>query len=264
MIKDLFHSGPFEYKMGLRKCKPVYFFRPHPNDDYLISLRTAIIATNKFRYCGLGSEGWDPFEEFNGLLRSWGTGYAKEPLDVAELGEAIAPDFMLIKDGALVGGSVCFPSSWAFEEKFGKPIDVIHAPVPTLNDKFAPRISAVLNKIPKGEGWARNNWGLSADDRLNHHPALSGLQALNESSDPARAFLRVENQVIAPLPKTKSSVFGIRVKTHPLPLVAEDNEARTGLIKSLETMSDEIAKYKNILNAKQSIINYLKGYKTTS
>ena len=243
--------------MGLRKCKPEYFFRPHPNDDYLISLREAIIATNKFRYCRLGSEGWDAFEEFNDLLRSWGTGYAKEPLDVAELGEAIAPDFMLIKDGVLVGGSVCFPSSWAFEEKIGKPIDVIHSPVPTLNDKFASRISLILEKIPKGEGWARDNWGLSADDRFNHHPALN-LETLDSSTDPSKAFLRVEKQVIAPLPKTKSSVFGIRVKIHPLSSVVEDNEARAGLIESLETMSDEIAKYKNILSAKQSIIEYLK------
>ncbi|TIU52784.1 MAG: DUF3445 domain-containing protein, partial [Mesorhizobium sp.] len=38
----------------------------------------------------------------------------------------------------LAAGSLCFPSSWSLLEKFGKPLQQIHAPVPGFGPGTRP------------------------------------------------------------------------------------------------------------------------------
>ena len=72
-----------------------------------------------------------------------------------------------------MAGAICFPSSWAPEEKLGLPVHTIHDPVPTLNEQLGVRIGKFLAGIRPGKAWERVNWGLSGSPGLNQHPAPS-------------------------------------------------------------------------------------------
>jgi len=255
-MKDLFRPGPFEYRMGLSKGKAEDFFKHDPEDEIVLKERKQILSEHPERHCDLLDEGRDSLEEFNELLVLWGIIPSSLPLK--QLGESISPDILFMKGDTLLGGCVCFPSSWAFEDKVGKSLDWIHGAVPTLNEKFADKIAHFINKIPKDIGWLRSNWGLSGDNLLNHHPALN-LPQLTESTSMNDIWFRVERQLLFSLPKTQSVLFGIRVQNYPLFEAVEDEEVKTGLLEALKTMPKEIAKYKNINRVQDSIINHLTG-----
>ena len=155
----------------------------------------------------------------------WGVD-AKPPA----LGLALAPDFLLLKPSAdgmpvLLGGCVCFPSSWAFEEKVGRPLDWIHAVVPRLNEKLGEKAWSFLTKMPPGPAWLRANWGLTASPEFNQHPTL-GLPGLT--------------QEVVPLAKLR-----------------ENQAARDGLLEALKTMPDKIADYINLARARERLIELL-------
>ena len=175
------------------------------------------------------------------------------------LGENWEPDYLLLtrEDGVirLVCGCVCFPSSWAVEEKIGKPIDQIHEIVPGLNSGIGRQIQIFLERLKPGVTWTRSNWGLSRSAERNQHPARK-LPRLDASVGVDEVFFRVEEQSLVALPKTNGILFGIRIKVTPLrdfigTLAAEK------LKVALETMPDGMAQYKGIASARGRVIQLL-------
>ena len=82
------------------------------------------------------------------------------------IGAALGAGFYGVAAGGdgqdvFVAGAICFPSSWAPEEKLGLPVHTIHDPVPTLNEQLGARIGKFLAGIRPGKAWERVNWGLS-------------------------------------------------------------------------------------------------------
>ncbi|MDE2658559.1 MAG: DUF3445 domain-containing protein, partial [Verrucomicrobiota bacterium] len=143
-MDNLFYPGKFEFRMGLERGEPAQFFRSHPGDAALLVQRQKNIADHPERHSVLLPEGEPLLAEFARLLADWGIA-AKPPT----LGQGLAPDFMLLAPNAdgmplLLGGCVCFPSSWAFEEKVGRPLDWIHAVVPSLNEKLGEKARGFL------------------------------------------------------------------------------------------------------------------------
>jgi len=252
-MKELFRPGPFEYRMGVSKGNAEEFFK-HKDDIDVLPKRKQILSEHPERHCELLEEGNDSLEEFNEVLVNWGV--IPHSLPLKQLGESIAPDILFLKGDKLLGGCVCFPSSWAFEEKVGKSLEWIHAPVPTVNEKFADKISSFISKLPSDQGFIRTNWGLAADNFLNHHPALK-LPQLTNNTNPENVWFRVERQLLFSLPKTESVLFAIRLELYRLPCIVKDNEIRNNLLKDLETMSEDIARYKNINEVRQPIIDWL-------
>jgi len=255
-FNNLFYTCPFSYKMGISKGNLKDFFASHEDDDdRRTNLRKIFLSRSENRYCGILPEGEGALSEFNELLQSWNL--TKTNLSVKDIGRTIVPDFMFMKDGVLVGGCVCFPSSWSFEEKLGKSLDWIHGPVPTLNKELGGKICNFMSKLKDGQAWLRNNWGLTASNSLNYHPSNT-MPKLTKETEPNNIWFRVENQLISKLPKSKSALFAIRLKIHSLNEVKKDLIGRKGLFEALETMPDSIAEYKNILKAKDSITEWLK------
>ena len=178
------------------------------------------------------------------------------------LGEAWEPDYLLLKPDAvtgrfhLVGGCVCFPSSWRFEEKVGRPLEVIHTPVPHLNEQLASPIHNFLGRIKPGTAWCRANWGLSRSPELNQHPAR-GLPKLLPPLRVDEVWLRVEDQALVALPESRGVLFGIRMTVIPLAEVKRHPTAARGLARALRTMPDAMLDYKSLLAAKGELLRLL-------
>ncbi len=179
------------------------------------------------------------------------------------LARAWEPDFLLLKptDAAmpiLVGGAVCFPSSWSLEEKMGRSIDFIHEVVPGLNEAIGDKVRNFLNRLRPGVAWLRANWGLSASHELNQHPAR-GLARLSAKTPPEDIWLRVERQALVALPQSGGVLFGIRVESAPLSEVKQEPAAALALAQDLQTMPEAMARYKNIATVRPRVLEWLAG-----
>jgi hypothetical protein len=183
--------------------------------------------------------------------------------DCIALGRCWEPDFLLLKprtDGVhrLVGGCVCFPSSWDLHEKLGHSVESIHAPVPTLNENLGTQIGAFLSRIKPGVVWERWNWGVAGVDALNHHPALV-LPKMHAGSTLADSWLRIEHQAFRSLDANGGLLFAIRISVLSLTEIAEQRGTALRLAELLETMPDDIATYKGLLSARVPLARQLRA-----
>jgi hypothetical protein len=177
------------------------------------------------------------------------------------IGEHWEPDYLLLKidhdELRLLCGCVCFPSSWALEEKIGLPIAQIHEVVPALNANIGRQIQTFLEKLKPGTFWLRSNWGLCRTPERNQHPSRK-LPRLDASVRLDEVYFRVEEQSLVALPKTNGVLFGIRLKTIPLGGYGGTEDGLL-LAQALETMPEPMAVYKGIANARHPLIELLRG-----
>lgn len=268
----------YQHSFGLKAGSAEKFFAPTERHADLLAQRRHWLR-NDPAHCAALLPGAEPLlEEAIALARQWGApvsnrrevatpdspvGHRRSDFaDCLALGEAWEPDYLLLKQDAstgrfhLLGGCVCFPSSWRFEEKVGKPLEVIHTPVPHLNEQLASPIHNFLSRIKPGAAWCRANWGLSRSPELNQHPAR-GLPKLRPPLREDEVWLRVEDQALVALPESRSVLFGIRMTVIPLAEVKRHPAAARGLARALRTMPDAMLDYKSLLPAKEGLLRLL-------
>jgi|SRR5579859_1844674 len=181
----------------------------------------------------------------------------------ADLGCHWEPDFLLMKlemagQVRLVGGCVCFPSSWSLEEKIGQPIEVVHGVVPGLNSAIGSQIQGFLAKLRPGVAWLRNNWGLTRSAELNQHPARK-LPRLDQTVTVKEVWLRLEHQALIALPLSNGVLFGIRLEVRPFSEVCQDRMLAARFSRALQTMPESMAVYKGLADARDKLIQLLQS-----
>jgi hypothetical protein len=259
-------EGSFRFELGLRQSSGD-FFNASANQNAILAARVDLLDAQPHRHAAMLDEGADLL----GRARSFAAEvsgvtpfHAGSPIqDCIELGKCWEPDFLLLKpatDGVhrLVGGCICFPSSWDLHEKLGLPVEAIHAPVPTVNETLGTQISAFLSRIKPGVIWERWNWGMAAVEQMNHHPALA-LPKLHAGSTLAHSWLRLEHQAFRSLDTQGGLLFAIRISVLSLIEIAGQREAALRLAELLETMPDDIATYKGLLTARTPLARQLRA-----
>ncbi|ESY67524.1 MULTISPECIES: DUF3445 domain-containing protein [Mesorhizobium] len=159
------------------------------------------------------------------------SGLADAPLVAASL--LVQEDLILMRRDdsgwRLAAGSLCFPSSWSLLEKFGKPLQQIHEPVPGFGPGTRP--AELINRMfdgLQGQAVERFNWSIQADNAL-YHP-LSNVERIDRATNrptrfpdgdvKAHAFIRVERQTLRKLPASGDILFTIRIHLDPLAVLA--------------------------------------------
>jgi len=242
------------------------FFANTSNDSAVLRERRKWLGGNTGEYAAVLPAGVPLLDEAVALAESLGIPVSRQATPdetCTALGRVWEPDILLLRpvedeQPELVGGCVCFPSSWSLAAKMGRPLDAIHEPVPTLNDQFANPIKQFLAKMKPGISWERINWGLSRSSELNQHPNRR-LPRLDASVDVKDVWFRVEYQSLVLLPQTSGILFGIRLIIEPLEQLRMDPEFAAGLTRALKTMPDSIAGYKGLLAARPRLIELLQA-----
>ena len=250
----LFSGAPFEFRFGARPGDPEGFFRASSEHASRVQLRREIVGEHPARHVFQEPDSRDAVGE----LISWA---GLEGGGCLELALHWEQDFMVLRPGGdgqerFVAGAICFPSSWAPDEKLGLPVHAIHEPVPTLNEHLGARIGKFLAGIRPGKAWERVNWGLSGSPCLNQHPALR-IPAIELPLELNSVWVRREDQVLFRLPKTGALIFGINVINISVAEIAADSEGMSGLRQALATMPEDIAGYKNLTAARESLVALL-------
>lgn len=161
--------------------------------------------------------------------------------DLAACRRRVAEDLcLLLPTGlgwVLAAGAVCFPSHWRLDEKVGRPLDLVHGPVPGYAD-LTSRVEHFLSRLRPGAGAWRRNWSIHADpDLFAPDPPLTAPDVA-----PPDRWLRSEHQTLRRLPVTDAVVFTIR--TQQCPLSALDRRDRHHLADTLEGWTPAVRAYK--------------------
>ncbi len=198
------------------------------------------------------AQAWNPVVKPDGVL----------PQDVLRwLGEVWEADFLLLQPGEdgrfrFEAGVVCFPSSWAPEEKIGHPVDVIHSPVPGLNEAIGEKIDRLLERLPPGQAWLRVNWGLSRSAERNQHPYRK-LPRIHANLPPEDIWLRLEYQALVRLPRSGGMLFGIQLYSFPAGLIRSRPRTASTIASHLRSMPESMLRYKNIHPIADGFANWL-------
>lgn len=139
------------------------------------------------------------------------------------------------------------PSHWAPEEKLGQNYATTHLPVPGTERSRAAADSLVEIMIHRGP-FVRFTWGLAFDDRLDCHPRHG-----KTAFDGENLWLRVERQVLLPLPECAAALFLIRLHLYPIRTVAPEP-----LLAALESMSPEARTYKGLSADWERLLSFVR------
>lgn len=185
---------------------------------------------------------------------------AEQPLLVAA--RLVQEDLIVMRRSEhgwrLVAASLSFPSTWSLREKFGRPLQDIHEPVP----EFGPgtRNAELINRIfdrmrPQQPLW-RANWSLYSDDRLHHGENKTTRYAATERKPGSEKYIRVEYQTLRKLPQSGDILFTVRIQIDPLAFIAGHPERKrlAGAFRaSLRGLDAEQLAYKG-LGASRAIL----------
>ena len=148
----------------------------------------------------------------------------------------------------LAAGSVAFPSRWCLKEKFGRPMDIIHAPVPFYKEQIQTTVNNFFNQMPCDEIYARRSWSLYDNSSLRHdgtgRPSKIASKTITSSNAGERLWLRVERQTLRKLKETGAILFTIRIHLRRLKHVVNFDGIASRLSKALLALPPEMQAYK--------------------
>jgi hypothetical protein len=247
-------------QMALRPGDARRFWQNSENAATLLAERAHWLAGTPDRYLRVLPEGTAAVEEAIAFMRAQ---QDRPPCPPRQAAAEIEPDWIVLAADAerlhpVIGGAVVFPSRWALEEKIGRPLHEVHAPVPGLHSSLGTQIGTFLQRLAANAAWERENWGLSAEPTLNHHPAIA-IRRLDGNATLDTTWLRLEHQFLTRLPATSALLFGIRVTNHRLDQLAALPAVAARLTRALGTMSDDVARYKGIHEARAPLISALES-----
>lgn len=103
-----------------------------------------------------------------------------------------------------------------------------------------------FQRLKVGSVVSRFNYAIDDSDELFHRRSHHNL-SLPEGDGPKLSdlHLRVERQVLQRLPKTRALLFTIRTYVTPITEVTKDREVAAALRTSVNSYTDDVAKYKN-------------------
>ena len=266
-LAGLFPDADYRLQMRFQRGTVGDFFNPWREPADVLEQRRHWLRHEPDVCSALLPDGGPLLEEWIGRSQEWGFDpplacrHSDPRETLRTIGEMLEPDFLLLKpdetgEMKLLGGCVCFPSSWSLEEKMGRPLDFIHRVVPGLNEQLGKPIAQFLRHMTPDIAWLRANWGLSRSPELNQHPRRA-LPRLDATVKPGEVWLRVEHQALVALPAAGGVLFGIRVIVHPLAEIKRNADAAGGLHRALQTMPEAMAIYKGIAPARSALLEML-------
>lgn len=246
--RDLFPDDDFGFRLTLRRGEPGEFFAPTKDTKEILAERKTALATVPENYAVMPPEGRDAWQEFVATAERWTS--REIASDPVVAGAQLEPDVVLLCRDArgtfrVAGGVVVFPSDWSLPEKIGLTLLEVHGVVPGLNQAIGPAIDRYLEKIKPGFSAGRPNWGLAATGAWNLHPATKP-PSLVAGTAPDQMWLRVERQILTPLPQTGAMLFGIRIERIRLDEVLADPDTKRRFHRAITTMPPEVAAYKGL------------------
>lgn len=164
----------------------------------------------------------------------------------------------------VVAGYVAFPSAWSLQEKIGRPMEEVHAPVPGFErgTRNATLINRIFDNLQPDQPAMRMNWSVYAAGDLYWPPERNAEADRAGPFVPATNVVRVERQTLRRLPQTGDIVFTIRIYADPIAAILSHPEGARlarSLADRLEGLEPDQLAYKGMIAKKAALIAYLRA-----
>jgi Haem-dependent oxidative N-demethylase, alpha subunit-like len=184
------------------------------------------------------------------------------PLEL--MGRLVQEDLCLMRRGdagyRLVAAVLCFPAHWRLADKLGRPLHVIHEPVPGFGERLADPVDRFFAGIQVARPVWRVNWSLVDAPTLFRPPEHRGNpRPISAEQAGRQLWLRVERQTLRRLPRSGDVVFGIHTCVDPLEDAIDSPRAAQALAARIREMPDAMARYKSILPIRAPLLAWLDG-----
>ncbi|MEM1110327.1 MAG: DUF3445 domain-containing protein [Pseudomonadota bacterium] len=156
----------------------------------------------------------------------------------------VADDLIIMQevDGVyhLTAGSVCCPSRWYLPDKFGQAMRRIHDPIPGVHETLSPSIDRFFNHLRPERPTVRFNWSLQDHNGLGDFPDTP-----RDIREDMTVYYRSERQSLVRLPESRAIVFTIRVYSHPLEMLLQQEGAMGAMFAAIDASPDAQGEYKD-------------------
>jgi dimethylamine monooxygenase subunit A len=240
--------------------------RPISDDGWLVSggdteaqlTEKDRLLRSSFDACVAGvAQANEACSEAAGLVTSW---LGVPPPDVAGLDALVAVSRLVSEDlvvmvpgpeaagGYILGAaSLCFPTRWLLADKVGRPLGVVHEPVPELETQIGRSTSRVFESLAASRIVMRTNWSLLDCGDL-HQPRATHAMSTGQTIDGTNAghmlWVRTERQTLRRLPRTGAVLFTIRIFQCRLDELQP--ELHRPLAQALDGLADSARDYKSL------------------
>lgn len=262
---------PFRMQPGLRRMPPgARHLTPLQAGSALYAEKDAVLRAAQMP---LAVADFDPSPALNTLEQTArqtpGVVLPAGTPGIRDLALAVQEDFAILdSQGRVPWMCVCTPSHWAPEDKLGRSLAEIHAPVAD-NAALQAATPALVALATSGQAWERFVWTLTPSARHDQHPRRHPRSPWPADAAPQDAeafvhqcFLRVERQTFLPVrgpdgTPAHQAVFTIRVMLQALSeAVATPAQARR-LHDALASMTDAAAEYKSLTAVRAPVLRWL-------
>ncbi len=153
----------------------------------------------------------------------------------------------------LTAASLSFPSRWRLAEKLGKPMAVIHQPVPGYAERLESPVNRFFDHLKPDHVVCRFNWTIHDDAALHQpEPSRPGLVVAAKA-----LFLRVERQTLSLVPETEAILFTIKVHVTPLVKVVAVPGVALRLAAAVRGLPDATLAYRGMDRLRDGLLDYL-------
>lgn len=256
-------TAPFRMQPGLRRVSaPECRLTPLAAGSALHAEKQRVLQAGE---AVVSMPGFDPQSAIEVIATYADLARAGADFDSAtRLALAVQEDWAILDGatGTVPWMCVCVPSHWAPEDKVGRTLAAIHAPVADGQALQAAQ-GPLVRLVTSGEHWERHVWTITPSPRFDQHPRRWPRTPWPGTTD-ATAFAqachwRTERQTFIPVPGTSQAVFAIRVEVAPLPQVVTRGGQAQALHACLASMSDAVLAYKGLAPAQAPLLRWLES-----
>jgi Haem-dependent oxidative N-demethylase, alpha subunit-like len=279
-----FLDGPYRLSMGLRALEPHDWLEVGPDREHQMAERKRLLAERPVDVVAALPESTAAQRELLGILlehlplrfadlwhrvcgtlvnRETGERFSADPAEpLSMIGRMVQEDFCLLQESLagyrLTAAALCFPAHWRLSEKLGRPLDVIHEPVPGFAERLAGPVDRFFDKLQASRPVWRVNWSLVDTPELYRPPEQRGRRrTLCAERAGEQLWLRVERQTLRRLPDSGAVLFGIRTYVEALATVTDDPAVAHALAGRVREMPPAMAAYKGIAAIREPLLEYL-------
>jgi len=129
----------------------------------------------------------------------------------------------------LTAAALAFPTDWCLEDKLGKPLIAIHAPIHGYAEQLSKGVDHFFRTLKVGQIWGRANWFIVANDNWRYMPedaAETRFAHVNADNAGETLYVRCERQTLRRLPQTNAVLFTIGIAVEPLNRISTANLRR--------------------------------------
>lgn len=254
--------GPPDLRMGTRSLDIHHWMPVDDKTTEELALRRALLAEHD----GLvrlvpGHE--DGVEELMSLAGIH-LGRAFEPSmspPLEQLAVSVPDDVLLLwRDHAswrLVGGALLFPNQWTLDEKLGRTVADIHAPVDGYSELLETRVDQFFDRLTAARPVWRRNWFLH-DEPTFFRPDRSEHRVVTDSDEAGTLWIRSEWQTLRRLAFSGLIVFTVKTQVASLQQVKARPLASAQMVAFLEAASERTLRNTDTWGRKDAVIAYLR------